>query len=64
MDIADANLMGFQAVYVPKGKGFSAYRRWHKRIENKINKLLGINIVQETIWDRMSRNKRRSNNIN
>lgn len=57
LDMADSFYIAGVAVHTQKGKGHRVYKRWHKKIEIKIKKIMGLLETQSTIWDRMDRNK-------
>lgn len=63
LDMANCFYISNIAVHAEKGKGVRAFKRWHKRIERLIDKIMGKNEKQSTIWDRMDRSKKKKSRI-
>ena len=55
LDMADSFLVSANAIFTPKGKSHYVYKRWHKKIEMKIKKILGSLEKEPTIWDNMKK---------
>lgn len=63
LDMADSFYISGVAVHAPKGKGHRVYKRWHKKIEGRIKKAMGLLETQTTIWDKIDKEKNKKSKV-